>query len=99
MEAPDSRAHPGDLTIALSPCSKRSNRTQERRISPEAWASLSLLGLASLCLWIIPIFVPWGQFLWGHYRLSDILLGVPLGLAEVLPIVRLSRTFGEVGRP
>src|ERR1700737_4963768 len=46
-------------------------------------AALGFLWLASLYFWILPLVRPRGGYLWGHYRLSDLLLGVPVGLATV----------------
>ena len=33
--------------------------------------------------WILPLIRPRGDFLWGHYRLKDIYLGIPLGVATL----------------
>lgn len=48
-----------------------------------AWLFLALVWAASIYLWIVPIVRPRGQYLWGHHRLSDIFLGIPLGLAAL----------------
>src|SRR6185295_17998736 len=40
-----------------------------------------LLAVAFIYVWIVPLFRPRGEFLWGHYRLKDIYLGIPIVLA------------------
>lgn len=42
---------------------------------------LTILGALFFYLWILPLFRPRGDFLWGYYRLKDIYLGIPVGLA------------------
>jgi hypothetical protein len=42
--------------------------------------SLILLWLAFLYVWVLPILRPRGDYGWGHYRLIDLYLGVPLAL-------------------
>jgi hypothetical protein len=39
-----------------------------------------LLAAAFLYFWIVPLFRPRGEFLWGHYRLKDIYAGIPIVL-------------------
>src|SRR4051794_36323574 len=52
-----------------------------------------LLWLTFCYLWILPFFVPRGAYLWGHYQLRDLLLGLPVGLATLcFTMVRLSPT-------
>jgi hypothetical protein len=42
-----------------------------------------LLAAASIYVWILPLFRPRGELLWGHYRLKDIYIGIPLALAAL----------------
>lgn len=37
-----------------------------------------LLAGAFIYFWIVPLFRPRGEFLWGHYRLKDIYAGIPV---------------------
>ncbi|HEX7772610.1 MAG TPA: hypothetical protein VF435_09320, partial [Pyrinomonadaceae bacterium] len=57
------------------------------------WQS-SLVGvsLAALFLyvWILPLFRPRGDFLWGHYRLIDIYAGIPIVLITLGGILVLA---------
>ena len=41
----------------------------------------TLLLAVSCYLWVLPLFRPRGDFLWGYYRLKDIYLGIPVGLS------------------
>jgi hypothetical protein len=45
--------------------------------------ALSLLGLANVCIWIVPLFKRGALYLGGHYRLPHIYFGIPLLLAFV----------------
>ena len=46
-----------------------------------------LLATGFTYFWILPLFSPRGDFLWGHYRLKDIYLGIPLAVATLCAIV------------
>jgi hypothetical protein len=48
-----------------------------------------LLAAAFTYVWLIPLFRPRGEFLWGHYRLKDIYLGIPIALATLCVTVVL----------
>ena len=48
-----------------------------------------LLAGAFLYFWILPLFRPRGDYLWGHYRLKDIYAGIPIALAVVCAILVL----------
>ena len=39
------------------------------------------MAAAFIYVWIVPLFLPRGEFLWGHYRLKDIYAGIPVALA------------------
>jgi hypothetical protein len=41
---------------------------------------LALLWAASAYFWILPIWRPHGPYLWGHYRFTDIYIGLPVAL-------------------
>ena len=45
------------------------------------WIGFTLLLAFSSYLWVLPLFRPRGDFLWGHYGLKGIYLGIPVGLA------------------
>ena len=49
-------------------------------VNKKGWGfvALTLLWLAAAYFWVAPLFKPRGLFGWGHYRLVDIYLGVPL---------------------
>ena len=49
----------------------------------KSWLIPILLWAVSAYIWILPLFRPHGIYGWGHFRLLDICLGVPLGLAAV----------------
>lgn len=51
-------------------------------------AGLLLAGAFSY-VWILPLFRPRGVFLWGHYRVKDIYLGIPIALATFCVLVVL----------
>lgn len=42
-----------------------------------------LLAIGFAYFWIFPLIHPRGNFLWGHYRLKDIYLGIPLAVATM----------------
>ena len=55
--------------------------SQSRNENTWSWrSSLAgvLLAAALLYFWIVPLFRPRGDFLWGHYRLKDIYIGIPM---------------------
>lgn len=45
-----------------------------------------LLAIGFTYFWILPLFRPRGDFLWGHYRLKDIYLGIPVAVATLCAI-------------
>lgn len=49
-----------------------------------------LLAGAFLYVWILPLIRPRGEYLWGHYRLKDVYLGIPIGLITICFIVILA---------
>jgi hypothetical protein len=62
-----------------------------RRIATRSWFALGFCWSAFCYLWILPLLVPTGAYPWGHYRLANLLLGVPLGFATLwLTAVALS---------
>jgi len=66
---------------------KRSLRLS--RLSPAVLFALALLTIGFSYLWLVPLFRPRGDFLWGYYRLKDILLGIPVGLTTLCAVVLL----------
>lgn len=58
-------------------------------VSWRLWLGFGLLGAAFLYVLILPLLIPRGGFLWGHYRLKDIYLGIPLSLATPCAIAVL----------
>ncbi len=61
-----------------------SQRRLELSQTPFAvWLGLGLLATAFCYLCILPLFRPRGDFLWGYYRLKDLLLGMPVALATL----------------
>lgn len=61
-----------------------------RTINSSSWLpSLTgvLLATGFIYFWIFPFFHPRGDFLWGHYRLKDIYLGIPVAVATLCAIV------------
>src|SRR5688572_7760759 len=67
-----------------------SANTHSRSPSFRSWLpSLAgvLLATGFTYFWILPLFQPRGDFLWGHYRLKDIYLGIPLAVAMLCAIV------------
>jgi hypothetical protein len=53
------------------------------------WFGAILLATAFLYVWILPLFRPRGDFLWGHYRLKDVYVGIPLALATLCVLLIL----------
>lgn len=49
-------------------------------------SSLTGLAIGFAYFWILPLFRPRGDFLWGHYRLKDIYLGIPMAVAMLCAI-------------
>ena len=67
-----------------------SANAHSRSLSFRSWlSSLAgvLLATGFTYFWILPLFQPRGDFLWGHYRLKDIYLGIPLAVAMLCAIV------------
>lgn len=64
--------------MRLSPKSQKRSVLQ---MSWRAWLLFTTLAAFFLYIWILPLFKPRGDFLWGYYRLKDIYLGIPVGLA------------------
>jgi hypothetical protein len=52
--------------------------------------STLLLAVAFIYVWIIPLFQPRGELLWDHYRLKDIYLGIPVGMALLCVVLVLA---------
>src|SRR5215216_2997039 len=67
--------------------------SQSRNRKSGLWRS-SLAGVllagAFLYFWILPLFHPRGDFLWGHYRLKDIYAGIPIALIMLGAILVLA---------
>lgn len=61
---------------------------------PKSWLPSSLAGIlltaAFIYIWIIPLFRPRGDFLWGHYRMKDIYIGIPIALVILCVILILA---------
>lgn len=53
------------------------------------WFMGILLAAAFIYVWILPLFRPRGDFLWGHYRLKDVYVGIPLALVTLCVVVIL----------
>lgn len=67
--------------------------SQSRNLRSGLWRSSLegvLLAAAFLYFWILPVFHPRGDFLWGHYRLKDIYLGIPIALITLGVILVLA---------
>ena len=65
---------------------------QSRRFQTWPWRSAIagvLLAAAFVYVWIVPLISRRGFFLWGHYRLKDIYLGIPIALATICALVVL----------
>ena len=66
--------------------------SQSRNLKTWPWRySLGGVLLAGLFIyvWIVPLFRPRGIFLWGHYRLKDIYIGIPIALTAICVLVVL----------
>ena len=48
-----------------------------------AWFLLALLSIVAAFFLVLPLFKPRGVFGWGHYRLIDLYVGVPVLLAAI----------------
>lgn len=67
--------------------------SQSRNVEHWSWhSSLAgvLLAIAFIYVWILPLFRPRGDFLWGHYNLEDIYVGIPIALATVCVVLVLA---------
>lgn len=69
-----------------------SARSQSRNL--KIWPRRSslagfLLAAAFIYVWIVPLISPRGPFLWGHYRLKDIYVGIPIALATLCGVIVL----------
>ena len=67
--------------------------SQSRNLKYWSWrSSLAgvLLAAAFIYVWILPLFRPRGEFLWGHYRLKDIYVGIPIALITLCVILVLA---------
>lgn len=64
-----------------------SQRGSLRDLPWRKWFVAILLAAAFLYVWILPLFRPRGDFLWGHYRLKDVYAGIPLALATLCILV------------
>jgi hypothetical protein len=71
-----------------SPANYQTGNSKQRwwRVS----LGLMLLAAGFIYVWILPLVRPRGEFLWGHYRLKDIYLGIPIALAAVCVAVVLA---------
>jgi hypothetical protein len=66
--------------------------SQSRNLKSGLWrSSLAgiLLAAAFLYFCILPLFRPRGDFLWGHYRLKDVYIGIPVALIALGAILVL----------
>ena len=50
-------------------------------------AGAALLAAAFVYVWLVPLYRPRGEFLWGRYRLDDIYLGIPIAVAAICVLV------------
>src|SRR5829696_1655116 len=69
-----------------------SAESQGRNFKSGLWRS-SLAGVllaALLYFCFLPLFRPRGDFLWGHYRLKDIYVGIPIALIALGAILVLA---------
>ena len=67
--------------------------SQSRESKFRSWRSSLvgvLLAVAFIYVWILPLFRPRGDYLWGHYRLRDIYIGIPIGLAVLCTVLILA---------
>lgn len=69
--------------------SSRAKSVPVNRLPGGVWLGMALLALAFFYLWILPLFLPRGDFLWGYYRLKDLLLGIPIALATLFALAVL----------
>lgn len=60
-----------------------------RQFSVKIWVGLALLAAAFSYIWLLPLVRPRGELLWGYYRIKDLLIGIPIGLATLCAIVIL----------
>lgn len=65
-------------------------RLEFANIPLAAWLGLGLLAAAFCYLCILPLIRPRGDFLWGYYRLKDLMLGIPIALATLFAAVVLA---------
>ena len=56
----------------------------------QIWLALTILVVAFIYLWILPLFRPRGDFLGGYYSLKDIYIGIPVGLAVICSLIILA---------
>lgn len=66
--------------------------TKTTNLTGPSWRALVgliLLAAAFIYVWILPLFRPRGDFLWGHYRLKDVYLGIPIGLATLCVLLMM----------
>lgn len=66
---------------------------EESKTRFSAWQqglALIILSIAFFYLWILPLFQPRGDFLWGYYGLKDIYVGIPVGLALICALLVLA---------
>lgn len=67
--------------------------SQSRSSKFRSWRSSLvgiLLAVSFIYVWILPLFRPRGDYLWGHYRLRDIYIGIPIGLAVLCIVLILT---------
>lgn len=63
-----------------------SANSHSRNLKSQGWLSLLtgvLLTIGFAYFAILPLVRPRGDFLWGHYRLKDVYLGIPLAVAAL----------------
>ena len=66
-----------------------SRATSLVRGSWSVWLGISLLVLAFVYIWLVPFLRPRGELLGGYYRIKDIYLGIPVGVAMIVAFVVL----------
>lgn len=71
-----------------SPANYQNGNSKQR--SWRVYLGPMLLAAGFIYVWILPLFRPRGEFLWGHYSLKDIFLGIPIALAAVCVAVVLA---------
>jgi hypothetical protein len=52
-----------------------------RQFSVKTWVGLALLATAFSYIWLLPLVRPRGELFWGYYQITDLLIGIPVGLA------------------